>query len=188
MGIGVRIEEVQQMASVIGCEGTMIPFVYLGVRIGANMNHIAGWQDVINKFKSRMSKWKAKTLSVGGRLTLIKAVLGSVAIYNMSIFKTPITIINTLESIRNNFFLGADVDERKLTWVKWKKTLASKKDGGLGIGSLYGFNRALLYKWKWRFLDNPTSLWVKVIKILFGQDGGLGVNMHCRNVGSIWLM
>ncbi|GJV48321.1 RNA-directed DNA polymerase, eukaryota [Tanacetum coccineum] len=61
--------------------------------VGANMNRIAEWDEVIKKFKTRLSTWKAKTLSVGGRLTLIKSVLGSIAIYYMSIFKTPITVV-----------------------------------------------------------------------------------------------
>ncbi|GJZ56640.1 RNA-directed DNA polymerase, eukaryota [Tanacetum coccineum] len=75
----------------------------------------------------------------------------------MSIFKTPIAVIKEIEAIRNQLFLGADTDENKMTWIKWNKVMASKKDGGLGIGSLYGFNRVLLFKWKWRFMD-PESV------------------------------
>ncbi|GJR89496.1 retrovirus-related pol polyprotein from transposon TNT 1-94 [Tanacetum coccineum] len=66
-----------------------------------------------------------------------------------------------------------EMGEKKLTWINWKKTMARKEDGGLGIGSLYGFNMALLYKWKWRFRTTPDALWVKIIKNIFGHDGGL---------------
>nr|GEW06908.1 RNA-directed DNA polymerase, eukaryota [Tanacetum cinerariifolium] len=82
--------------------------------------------------------WKVKTLSVGGQLTLLKSVLGSIVIYYMIIFKTPIAVIKEIEAIRNQIFLGADTDENKMTWIKWNKVMASKKDGGLGDGSLYG--------------------------------------------------
>ncbi|GKE09787.1 RNA-directed DNA polymerase, eukaryota, partial [Tanacetum coccineum] len=85
MGVGVAIEKVYQMAQVIGCVGTNFTLVYLGVPVGANMSRLDGWKYLINKFKKRLSNWKVKTLSVGGRLTLIKAVLGSIAIYYMSI-------------------------------------------------------------------------------------------------------
>nr|GEY63382.1 RNA-directed DNA polymerase, eukaryota, reverse transcriptase zinc-binding domain protein [Tanacetum cinerariifolium] len=33
-------------------------------------------------------KWKVKTLSIGGRLTLLKSVLGASPLYNMSIYKS----------------------------------------------------------------------------------------------------
>nr|GEV19201.1 RNA-directed DNA polymerase, eukaryota [Tanacetum cinerariifolium] len=73
----------------------------------------------------------------------------------------------------NKFFWGMEMGEKKLTWIKWKKTMARKEDGGLGIRSLYGFNRALIYKWKWRFHTTPDALWVKITKSIFGYDGGL---------------
>nr|GEV35059.1 putative RNA-directed DNA polymerase, eukaryota, reverse transcriptase zinc-binding domain protein [Tanacetum cinerariifolium] len=43
-------------------------------------------------------------LSIGGHLTLIKAVLGSLGIYYLSIFKAPETILNSIESLRSRFF------------------------------------------------------------------------------------
>ena len=74
--------------------------------------------------------------------------------------------------MRNQFFLGSDLGEKKMTWVSWKKCLASKKSGGLGIGSIYGLNVRLLFKWIWRFLQNTHDLWIKIIKTIYGQHGG----------------
>nr|GFA28993.1 RNA-directed DNA polymerase, eukaryota [Tanacetum cinerariifolium] len=47
------------------------------------------------------------------------------------------------------FFLGADPSDKKITWAAWDKVLASKKKGGLGVSSFYSLNRALLLKWVW---------------------------------------
>ncbi|GJX19529.1 RNA-directed DNA polymerase, eukaryota, reverse transcriptase zinc-binding domain protein [Tanacetum coccineum] len=44
---------------------------------GANMNVGGNWEPIIDKFHKRLSSWKAKTLSYGGRLTLLKLVLGA---------------------------------------------------------------------------------------------------------------
>ena len=55
------------------------------------MYRIKSWDEVMEKMVSRLSKWKMKTLSIGGRLTLLKAVLGSMPIYHMSIFKVPMS-------------------------------------------------------------------------------------------------
>ena len=47
-------------------------FSYIGIPVGANMTLKRNWRPIIDKFQSSLSIWKAKTLSLGGRLTLIK--------------------------------------------------------------------------------------------------------------------
>ncbi|GKB17462.1 RNA-directed DNA polymerase, eukaryota [Tanacetum coccineum] len=92
-------------------------------------------EDTLCKLKSRLSKWKAKTLSIGGRLTLLKAVLGSTPIYAMSLYRVPKTFLNMMESLRSKFFNGSDGGDKKITWIKWTKVLAAKKKGGLGVAN-----------------------------------------------------
>ncbi|GJY71446.1 hypothetical protein Tco_0475149 [Tanacetum coccineum] len=75
-GIGVSDDEVSSMASVIGCEAAKFPFKYLGVPVGCNMSRCSYWNDILQKFVTKLSAWKARMLSVGGRLSLIKSVLG----------------------------------------------------------------------------------------------------------------
>ncbi|GJY90719.1 RNA-directed DNA polymerase, eukaryota, reverse transcriptase zinc-binding domain protein [Tanacetum coccineum] len=76
---------------------------------------------------------------------------------------------------------------------KWKmKTLSivdmgemEKEKGGLGVSSLYALNRALMFKWVWRFTTQKTSLWARVIKAIHGEDKKIG---KCSKAGhaSIW--
>nr|GEZ78703.1 RNA-directed DNA polymerase, eukaryota, reverse transcriptase zinc-binding domain protein [Tanacetum cinerariifolium] len=87
------------------------------VNIDGHMSRIKSWDVVINKTHSRLSKWKMKVLSIGGRLTLLKSVLGSTPIYYMSLFKAPIHVINKLEAIRSHFFNGVDPNVQKMTFV-----------------------------------------------------------------------
>ena len=68
------------------------------------MSRINSWDEVISKLSSRLSKWKLKTLSIGGRLTLPKSVLTSITLYYMSIFKVPIGVLNKMESIGKKCF------------------------------------------------------------------------------------
>ncbi|GJW79943.1 RNA-directed DNA polymerase, eukaryota, reverse transcriptase zinc-binding domain protein [Tanacetum coccineum] len=125
-----------------------------GLKINIHKSNVYGVgvsdneKTLLDKFDSRLSKWKAKLLSIGGRLTLIKSVLGSLGIYYLSIFKVSDIVLKTLEKKR-----------------------------GLGVGSLKSFNLALLLKWRWRMISNPNALWVKVIKSLHGQKGGFGLNV-----------
>nr|GEV48680.1 RNA-directed DNA polymerase, eukaryota [Tanacetum cinerariifolium] len=64
------------------------------------------WADVVDRVSSRLSKWKMNMLSIGGRLTLLKSVLGSMPIFHISIFKAPLGVLRKLELIRIHFFNG----------------------------------------------------------------------------------
>lgn len=48
--------------------------------------------------------------------------------------------------------------------VAWDTIELPKKLGGLNIGNLQHKNIALLFKWVWRLLIEPNSLWAHVIK------------------------
>ncbi|GKC62466.1 hypothetical protein Tco_1095064 [Tanacetum coccineum] len=117
MGIGTRPEEVGAAAITMGCSIFTTPFVHLGIKVGGAMYRIISWDDVVAKVSARLSKWKLKTFSIGGRLTLIKSVLTSIPLYHMSIFKVPSGVLKLLESIRRNFFDGVDGSERKMAWI-----------------------------------------------------------------------
>nr|GFB53601.1 RNA-directed DNA polymerase, eukaryota [Tanacetum cinerariifolium] len=88
-GVGVHQANVQHMAENFGCISNNLPFNYLGVKVGANMMWLNSWSDVVKKVSNKLSSWKAKTLSVRGRLTLLKSVLRAILTYYMSLFKAP---------------------------------------------------------------------------------------------------
>nr|GEZ86537.1 hypothetical protein [Tanacetum cinerariifolium] len=114
----------------------------MGVHVeGGKMYRVKEWNEVVDKVVSRLSKWKMKTLSIGGRLTLLKSVLGSIPIFHMSIYRVPSRVLQQLESNRNSFFNGNDLGSKKATWIKWSNVLADKAKGGLGVSSLYALNR-----------------------------------------------
>ncbi|GJY40252.1 RNA-directed DNA polymerase, eukaryota, reverse transcriptase zinc-binding domain protein [Tanacetum coccineum] len=148
------------------------------------MNMVVSWNDV-NRIIERLTSWKAKALSIGGRITLIKSILGSLPIYYLSLFKAPLKIINLLESIRSIFFWGFKDSQRRISWVKWKSILLDKELGGLGVGCLHSKNLSLLGKWKWRFLDEGHALWRMVITEFYGPDGGFGTSTGGA-IGGVW--
>ena len=76
---------------------------------------------------------------------------------------------------------------KKIAWVKWDLALNKEILGGLNIGSLKAANWALLGKWWWRFQVEGDRLWVKIIKSIYGCDGGLLFEIRGdRLSGSIW--
>nr|GEZ76046.1 RNA-directed DNA polymerase, eukaryota [Tanacetum cinerariifolium] len=87
LGVGVPRNIVNQAASLIGCAVMQNPFRYLGVMVGDSMSQKLDWADTVQKLRFWLSKWKVKTLSIGGRLALLKSVLGASPLYNMLIYK-----------------------------------------------------------------------------------------------------
>ncbi|GAU46724.1 hypothetical protein TSUD_100160 [Trifolium subterraneum] len=47
------------------------------------------WEPVVNRVRSRLTIWKSRFLSFGGRLVLLKSVLTSLPVYALSFFKAP---------------------------------------------------------------------------------------------------
>ncbi|GJW76620.1 RNA-directed DNA polymerase, eukaryota [Tanacetum coccineum] len=181
LGINVETAKIKQAAVQLGCLILNAPFTYLGAQVGGSMSRVHSWDEVVGKVLARLSRWKMRTLSIGGRLTLIKSVLGSMPLFHMSIFKVPSSVLKRLESIRSRFFRGHDIGSNKAAWVKWSDVLAPKKLGGLGVSSLYALNRGLLFKWLWKFYAQATSLWARVIKAIHGVDGNIGRRITSGN-------
>lgn len=61
------------------------------------------WKFIIERVQAKLSNWKAKTFSFGGRLTLVTFVIGSLPLYFLSLFKAPICVIEFLEKLRRRF-------------------------------------------------------------------------------------
>ena len=77
-----------------------------GIPIGLNRKKIDSWNGIVERFKNKLSDWKARSISCGGRLTLVKSVLGSLPLYYFSTFRVPVAVLKKLESITQKFFLG----------------------------------------------------------------------------------
>ncbi|XP_058775270.1 uncharacterized protein LOC131649527 [Vicia villosa] len=84
----------------------------IGININPNFLEVATSflslrSPLLLKFKKRLSSWKGQMLSFGGRITLLKLLLGSLAIFTLSFYKAPMKIIRKITKIQRNFF-GAD--------------------------------------------------------------------------------
>nr|GEX34253.1 hypothetical protein [Tanacetum cinerariifolium] len=71
-----------------------------------------------------------------------------------------------------------------MTWIKRDNILAYFDKGGLEIGSLKAFNLSFLQKWRWSFVHNPDSLWVRLIITI--HDDKVGFDLKGCNSKGIW--
>ncbi|XP_071726422.1 uncharacterized protein [Rutidosis leptorrhynchoides] len=187
-GIGVNCSEVENLASWCNCQAGSLPFIYLGLPVGSNMKKLESWNPVIDKFTKRLADWRARSVSFGGRLTLVKSVLSSLPLYYFSLFRAPPCVLKKLECVRRSFFWGGSGSNKKVSWVKWEKLLLPHEEGGLNIKSLFCKNLALLCKWWWRFISETNTLWINVIRSIYGHYGGLSVGEGSSRIltGGIW--
>nr|GEW67416.1 hypothetical protein [Tanacetum cinerariifolium] len=101
------------------------------------------------------------------------------------------TIIRVLDVFCRASGLGINMNKSNLMGIsvdsnKVKHAVVKIDVGGLGVSSLFALNRALMFKWVWRFFSQKNSLWVRVVKALHGEDGKIGKNVQPR-YPSTWL-
>ena len=171
-GIGVCNNEIALMAAIIGCKPGMFPATFLGIPIGLNMKRISSWNVLLERVKKKMANWKMKTLSIGGRLTIVNSILGNLGSYWCSLFTMPMAVARQIEAKRRNFFWGIKDNSKGIKWISWEKICKKKKFGGLGVIPIIDSNLTLLAKWPYRFKTEIEALWVQIIKSIHGDDGG----------------
>jgi hypothetical protein len=154
MLVGVNISDswMHETVSALRCKVGKVHFLYLGLPIGGDPRRLGFWEPVLNRIKHRLSGWKNRFLSFGGRVILLKSVLTSLPIYTLSFFKAPSGTISSIESLFINFFWWGGEDSRKTSWISWKSICLSRENSGLGVRQLREFNLALLDKWGWGLL------------------------------------
>jgi len=163
-----------------------LPFKYLGMIIGGNPRRIEFWNLVVDKIKTRLSRWRGKTLSLAGHICLIKSVISALPLFYFSFFKAPIVVRNHIRRIQARFLWGWGFEERKIAWVKWAKVCSLVAAGGLGIKDIGCFNDALLTKWKWRFESAEEGLWREVLEARYGSWRNLDITLGHRKQSLWW--
>ena len=76
--------------------------------------------------------------------------------------------------------MGSSEECFKHSLVAWEKVCSPLEMGGLGVRKLGHFNQALLGKWLWRFGQEGTRLWQRVIATKYGKGQGGWTTKDCR--------
>ena len=167
-----NVENLDDLASELGCRTTARPSTYLGLPLGMRRN-LKVWDGMEERFRKKLVLWKRQYILKGGRLTLIKGALSNMPIYTMSLIQIPKRVKSRLEKIQRDFLWGGGNQDRKIHLVNWNTVCTSQRKGGLGILRLEKLNKSLLGKWNWRLVveDNPS--WKDLIELKYGiEEGG----------------
>ena len=113
-----RVENVEVLASELGCKVGSLPSTYLGLPLGAPHKSVAVWDGVEERMRKRLALWKRQFISKGGRITLIRSTLASMPIYLMSLLRMPKVVRLRLEKIQRDFLWGGGALEKRPHLVK----------------------------------------------------------------------
>ncbi|WMV17704.1 hypothetical protein MTR67_011089 [Solanum verrucosum] len=94
------------------------------------------WDTILEKAEKRLAKWKARYLSLGGRVALINSMLDSLPTYVMPLFPILACVIKRLDKLRRAFLWKGNKEEGRYNLVNWEVVQQSKYQGGLGIRNL----------------------------------------------------
>ncbi|XP_058784312.1 uncharacterized protein LOC131659088 [Vicia villosa] len=165
-------------------------FKFLVIFIGTNPTRISSWKPLLDNVRRRLNSWKGRWLNFGGRITLLKSVLSSLAIFTLSFYKAPKKVIAELNKLKSNFLRGGSEEKRKVHWVSWNDLCIPVEKGGLGFRRLDEFNKALLLKWNWRIFGASNALWFRMLKARY-TDVKLRTSCGIKNLekdrsSSVW--
>jgi hypothetical protein len=128
-----------EYVQIFGCLEGEFPFRYLGIPMSPMRLSNKDWRVVEEIFQKKLSSWKGKLFSSGGRLVLINSVLSSLPMSLMSFFRIPKNVLEKLDYYRSRFFWKCDEHKKKYWLAKWSifinlRVCVCGGGGGLGDG------------------------------------------------------
>ena len=88
-----RVEMKEQICSSLNIMTKALSDTYLGLPSTMGLDRTDCFQFLIERVVKRISGWKEKLLSTGGKEILLKAVIQAIPTYAMSVFKIPLKIV-----------------------------------------------------------------------------------------------
>lgn len=164
----------------------LLPFTYIGLPIRANPRKEAMWVSILNRIKSKLSRWKHKNLYMMGCISLINSVLNYIPIFYLSFFRISALVANKIIGFQRRFLQGGNEDRRKIAWVSWDQICRPKECGGLGIKNIRRFNEALLGKWRWNLFHEENALRKEILVSKYNGWSGLVSEVESERDFSIW--
>lgn len=132
---------------------------YLGVPLTHDRVTTSTYSYVVEKIQAKLSGWKAKLLSLAGRITLARAVLLAFPSYVMQTATLPVSLCKKIEQLVRNFIWGSSNDQKKISLAKWEELCQPRSHGGIGVRKVTSMNKSFLMKLGYNLILKTNSLW-----------------------------
>jgi hypothetical protein len=101
-----HVDNVDDLAGILGCGVSSLPLKYLGLPLGAPFKAKSSWDEEVDKIERRLASWKQLYLSKGGKVTLIKSTLSNLPTYFLSLFPIPSSVSSVHREVASRFLVG----------------------------------------------------------------------------------
>ncbi|XP_028775264.1 uncharacterized protein LOC114732140 [Neltuma alba] len=140
-------------------------------------------EDSINK---KLSGWKAKSLSLAGRITLAQSVLSTIPFFAMQTTKLPAATCHRIETLIRNFIWGDSESHKSIHLVNWSTLCQPKNRGGCGLKKLEGQNKAFIMKLAYTLKTQGDRLWVQVLQAKYIWDKIVERPANAKHISHLW--
>jgi ribonuclease HI len=172
------------LCGILGVSSTPNLDKYLGFPLRPNGRSTRDFDFVVEKVQAKLTSWKAKLLSPTGRMILVQSVTSAIPAYYMQNVALPIRICSNLDKLNKDFLWGSTADRKKMHMISWDKVCRPKDLGGLGLYSTKSRNLALLAKLNCRVMEEPDSLWAKILIANYCLNGIMDERLVTPRSGS----
>ncbi|XP_019462933.1 PREDICTED: uncharacterized protein LOC109361856 [Lupinus angustifolius] len=180
--INANARKINDISSLLGFVRGSLPFNYLGVPLFKGKPRRYHLQPISDRILAKLATWKGSSLSIMGRVELVRSIIHSMFLYSFHIYKWPASLIDCLDKGIRNFIWYGDIGTRKLVPVAWSKVCVPISQGGLGLRSIKMLNKATLLHLAWDMrCDNHD--WARLCRNRFGNYKD-PPNRHFKS--SIW--
>nr|XP_027109299.1 uncharacterized protein LOC113729174 [Coffea arabica] len=139
------------------------PVRYLGCPLFVGRRKCLYFMELVQSVISKVSSWRSRFLSNGGRIVLIKHVLSAIPTHLLAASCPPKGVLALVERAMANFLWGEREGGLRHHWIKWADLCADSSQGGVGVRSLLDVHTAFSFKLWWRFRTGEC-LWATFMR------------------------
>ena len=114
-----KVEIREQLCTTLNIMTEALTDKYLGLPANVGVDKTDCFSFLIERIVKRISGWKEKLLSVGGKEILLKAVIQAIPTYALSVFKIPKKICKGIIDAMTHFWWGDEENQKRMHWMAW---------------------------------------------------------------------
>ena len=153
------------------------PFKALGVWFSHDSQEVIeyNYTERLKKIEGLTNIWKSRSLSLKGKVMIIKTIMLPQIQFLFSLIFTPVPILKKIDKILFSFLWDG-----KTSKIKKSTIISNINEGGLGMIDVYAVHDTAKCSWIRRLFDNNNSKWKTIFKELIGTE----ISTLNKNLGS----